>query len=80
MAHARRYLIGATFVFLLLGCATTSLDDRAACVDMVTGGLRPIATERAKRFLGKVHAPTAQCRGGERAVAWRDTPWTDWQN
>ncbi len=77
MAHVCRYLLGATFVFLLLGCATTSLDDRAACVDMVTGGLRPIATERAKRFLGKVQDATAQCRGGERAVGARDARgWT----
>jgi Animal haem peroxidase len=80
MAHVRQCLLGTTVVLLLLGCATTGLDDASACVDMVAGGLRPVATDRAARFLGKVQEPTAQCRGGDRTVAWRNTPWIDWQN
>ena len=34
MAHVCRCLLGATVVFLLLGCATTGLDDASACVDL----------------------------------------------
>ena len=68
MAHVYQCLLGATVVLLVLGCATTGLDDASSCVDMVSGGLRPIATDRAARFLGKVQEPTAQCRGGDRGT------------
>ncbi len=80
MSHVSRYLLAGSLVLLLTGCATTGRDDASACLDVVAGGLRPIATDRAERFLGKVHEATARCRGGDRAVAWRATPWTDWQN
>jgi hypothetical protein len=46
----------------------------------LTEGLRPIAAERDKRFLGKVQKDTARCRGGENAIRCRPTPWVDWQN
>jgi Animal haem peroxidase len=49
------------------------------CVSVVHGGFRPIG-ERLQRFLGKVQADTAGCRGGDNAVAYRSTPWLDWQN
>jgi hypothetical protein len=44
------------------------------------GGFRKVAAERDQRFLGKVQEDTARCRGGEKAVAGRGSPWTDWQN
>jgi hypothetical protein len=47
---------------------------------VVQRGLRPIAEDRADRFLGKVHKDTALCRGGEKAVKYLDTPWVDWAN
>jgi hypothetical protein len=42
--------------------------------------VRPIATDRSLRFLGKVQRSTAERRGGERAVENMPFPWTDWQN
>ena len=54
--------------------------DLASCTELVARGPRPIAAERAERFQGKVKEITARCRGGSRAVAYRDTPWTDWSN
>ncbi|HEY7921816.1 MAG TPA: oxygenase, partial [Vicinamibacteria bacterium] len=52
----------------------------ADCLKVLQGGLRPIADERSTRFLGKVEEATAGCRGGERAVRYRTTPWVDWAN
>ena len=54
--------------------------DVEACVEMAKDGLRPIAEDRSKRFLGKVSEGAALCRGGEKAVTYRDTPWVDWAN
>jgi hypothetical protein len=66
-------------VIFLCGC-----DDRPgdwiACLQLARSGFRPFAQERAERFQGKVQEDTARCRGGERAVAFRRFPWTDWQN
>ena len=41
---------------------------------------RPIAVDRADRFLGKVQESTAECRGGARALeaVRRGRPWIDW--
>ena len=50
-----------------------------SCIAYAFGGLRDVAQERSERFLGKVHEDSARCRGGESAVAWRNTPWIDWQ-
>jgi Animal haem peroxidase len=52
----------------------------ADCLKVLQGGLHPIADERSTRFLGKVEEATAGCRGGERAVRYRATPWVDWSN
>src|SRR4030095_6612869 len=68
-----------TSVLALAGCAAHK-DTVDACLDMARRVLRPIGDERAQRFLGKVSEDTAQCRGGERAVAWRGVPWLDWQS
>ena len=70
-------LLGA---MLLLSACATKRDAVSSCLDLVAGGLRPIAEDRAHRFLGKVQEDTARCRGGDKAVALRSTPWIDWQN
>lgn len=56
---------------------TTSL---IGCADEISTGVRPIATSRDRRFLGKVQASTARCRGGDKAVSRRDVSWVDWAN
>ena len=55
-------------------------EDSQACLKMAASGLRPIADDPTKRFLGKVEQDTARCRGGDKAVQYRQTPWVDWQN
>ncbi|HEX9143314.1 MAG TPA: peroxidase family protein [Candidatus Binatia bacterium] len=50
-----------------------------SCIAYALGGLREIPAKRTARFLGKVQEDTARCRGGSEAVAWRKTPWIDWQ-
>jgi hypothetical protein len=47
---------------------------------MAKAGLRPIADDPSDRFMGKVEEVTARCRGGDTAVAYRETPWVDWSN
>src|SRR5689334_22740795 len=49
-----------------------------ACRQLGSAGFRPIAENRKQRFLGKVQEYTALCRGGNKALAYRNTPWTDW--
>jgi hypothetical protein len=65
-----------------IGLASCSLPSDARspadCLKLLQGGFRPIARERSARFLGKVEEATAGCRGGERAVSRRGTPWVDW--
>ena len=68
-----RFSVGpwlAAAALFMAGCASTT-PDRIACVEMTAAGFRPIANERATRFLGKVREETAQCRGGDKAVAGR---------
>jgi hypothetical protein len=50
-----------------------------SCIAYALGGLREVQANRTARFLGKVQEDTARCRGGSEAVAWRKTPWIDWQ-
>jgi len=75
----RCLLVGTLLVLGLAGCATTRAD-REACLTLAEKGFRPIAGERTERFLGKVRDYTARCRGGDKAVAFRGTPWVDWAN
>ncbi|MGH8469350.1 MAG: peroxidase family protein [Gammaproteobacteria bacterium] len=56
------------------------LDALRDCAQVVREGFRPIAKERSERFLGKVQKETANCRGGQKALKYRGTPWVDWQN
>src|SRR5271155_1817305 len=50
-----------------------------ACVQAVLAGFRPIAATRDVRFEGKVSEANALCRGGEKTLQFRLTPWVDWQ-
>ncbi|MES2624975.1 MAG: peroxidase family protein [Pseudomonadota bacterium] len=72
-------------IFALTACGTedesaTTQSELSACIDMAKGGLRPIADDRSERFLGKVEEATALCRGGQRPLPFRETPWVDWSN
>jgi hypothetical protein len=58
-------------------CKNNSL---VGCADELSGHARKIAATRDTRFLAKVKADTALCRGGEVAVERRDVPWVDWRN
>lgn len=49
-----------------------------ACAKMVLEGFRKIADRRDERFQGKVDEATALCRGGQKALQFRNTPWVDW--
>ncbi len=54
--------------------------DLKACAEMVLAGLRNIADSREKRFEGKVPEAAALCRGGQKTLQFRLTPWVDWSN
>ncbi|MDX2157591.1 MAG: peroxidase family protein [Hyphomicrobiaceae bacterium] len=69
-------LLGVVFV----GVAWHAGYDYVSCGKRVLSGIRKVATERDERFLGKVEEDTLRCRGDERAVAYRETPWVDWTN
>src|SRR6516164_7030166 len=51
-----------------------------ACAQAVLSGFRKIADTRDQRFQGKVSEANALCRGGYRALQFRNTPWADWSN
>ena len=81
LGWARARLIG-TLAPLLFCFATAAQSDSetSACVEAASRGLLEVPDDRSKRFLGKVQEDTARCRGGEKAVRYRDRPWVDWQN
>jgi hypothetical protein len=56
------------------------LEDLKACAQAVLSQIRPIASTREQRFLGKVSEERALCRGGQKAIQFRMTPWVDWSN
>jgi len=60
--------------------AASSPAELEACAKLVERGFRPIAEDRADRFLGKVTKDAALCRGGEKAVRFPGTPWVDWSS
>lgn len=55
-------------------------EETRSCIKMAAQGLREFPDDRSQRFLGKVEEDTARCRGGEKALKYRNTPWVDWQN
>lgn len=77
----RKLTWGAGVAAVLLVLAIPAIDrDLVACAAELVEGALPIAPERAQRFLGKVAPNSARCRGGERAVLGRESPWLDWGN
>lgn len=64
----------------LLSTPAHSNDELKACINTAKRGLLNVAEDPSTRFLGKVAEDTARCRGGEKAVKYRYTPWIDWQN
>ncbi|GAB3274274.1 peroxidase family protein [Parahaliea aestuarii] len=54
--------------------------DTSACVSLLRAGFRDFPDDRSRRFLGKVGEDAARCRGGQRAMDYRHTPWVDWAN
>jgi heme peroxidase len=77
-----RFLVGVALPFVVAGCASLpeQSEDALACAKMMAGGFRRVAAERTQRFLGKVTAETARCRGGEKALQSRAAPYVDWAN
>ncbi|NTW07053.1 MAG: oxygenase, partial [Syntrophaceae bacterium] len=73
-------LFGIAGVIILLAGCTSSRQELKACAEVVNSGFRPVARERTERFQGKVQETTALCRGGEKAVTFRSTPYVDWAN
>ncbi|MGB3223907.1 MAG: peroxidase family protein [Desulforhopalus sp.] len=57
-----------------------NISEIQACIQSTKRGLLKVPDDRSYRFLGKVQEDTALCRGGEKAVKYRETPWVDWQN
>ncbi|MGA3027434.1 MAG: peroxidase family protein [Bryobacteraceae bacterium] len=49
-----------------------------ACAQSVLAGFRKIADTREVRFQGKVSVATDICRGGQKTLQFRLTPWVDW--
>jgi hypothetical protein len=74
-------------LLFLAGCHPTDraevkaeLESLRACEELLKDGARKVANTRDERFLGKVAEATARCRGGDKAVRFRSTPWIDWAN
>lgn len=79
MKRENFYYAAMGMLLLLAGC-TSSREELKACAELVNSGFRPVAKERTERFLGKVQEATAECRGGQKAVEFRSTPYVDWAN
>ena len=74
-----RCIVVVAIALLLAACeSVVTRPDALACARMAIDGVRPIAGTRSARFLGKVDADTARCRGGERAASSSDAPYVDW--
>lgn len=67
-------------ILALYSMPASADSDTQACLRMAASGLLEIADDPTQRFLGKVEQDTARCRGGDKAVQYRTTPWVDWQN
>jgi hypothetical protein len=74
------FLILLSLTVSLGSCSSEYQRSKKACLKMVSEGLLKLSPDRAQRFQGKVDEATALCRGGDRAVEFRDTPWVDWAN
>lgn len=79
----KRLLLGFAGVIVLgaaVGFLAFPATDVPSCLEQARRGFRPVATDRAHRFLGKVQPFTAGCRGPERVQQASATPWVDWSN
>jgi hypothetical protein len=63
---------------LAVGGCGDAPGDLAACARTAWSGVRPVAREQSRRFLGQVDEGRLRCRGGARAVEVRRGPWVDW--
>ena len=73
----------ALFAVALLASCNRNSDlvlSPLSCAEKAADGVRLIASTRDARFQGKVMQSTAECRGGEPALARRSQPWVDWAN
>jgi len=71
---------GIILVGLAVGFLAFPVTDVPSCMEQVRQGFRPLAADRAQRFLGKVQPFTGECRGPERVQQASATPWVDWSN
>jgi hypothetical protein len=53
-------------------------EELKACAQLALSGFRKIAETRDQRFEGKVTEAADICRGGEKTLQFRMTPWVDW--
>jgi hypothetical protein len=77
------FMVAGLLVLNGCGHSNTSrevIKETSDCKKMIKDGVRRVAKVRNQRFLGKVQEETANCRGGAKAVKYRNTPWTDWPN
>jgi hypothetical protein len=58
----------------------SDLPELGRCMERAGEGFLELADTRDRRFQGKVQESTAECRGGDKALAYRGTPWVDWSN
>jgi hypothetical protein len=63
---------------ILLTACSEEAKELKGCEQLLKEDLQATPETRDRRFLGKVSAAAALCRGGERAVEFRKTPWVDW--
>jgi heme peroxidase len=75
-------LLSLCAVLPLASCGWISdhTPDLVSCGEEISTGARPIAVTRDVRFLGKVQANTAKCRGGVKPGEFQSMPWVDWSN
>jgi len=71
---------GVVVVGALAGLLAFPITDVRSCLEYGSRGFRPVAVDRAHRFLGKVQPFTGACRGPEQVERASGTPWVDWQN
>jgi hypothetical protein len=71
---------GIAFQAVAADNAKEQLEAARACAKAVVEGLPKVAATRDVRFEGKVSEAFAMCRGGQRALQFRNTPWVDWSN
>jgi hypothetical protein len=86
----KKHILHVVFTFSLLAIPAISANNPNPkleeaielhnCVKALLAGLRPIAGTRAERFQGKVSEANAICRGGQKSLQFRLTPWNDWSN